>query len=358
MAELPENSGTLANFWRKITEPFESSAEKQKLDNQQYINEIKHVLEADFLSLEEAGKSEILQSFQQIEIKEFLDKITLPQIWPLELAILKKTQPKELLRRTWTIREKFKFQLGDDIYKRYQESLPKELRDEDLKNFSILKDEDQKKYSDILLEDNVNIARQMQRLGYYRIKRNESINERKNYVIEFTVLLTLSGIIFTLLLNYGVLTIDTEDGKAGAKYLLLIIFAGITGTAISLLQRIEKASNVSPHITDSIHEAIDIKLNMSDGYIRSLILCGAVFALLIHFISISEIVNFLGFLPKFENQGVIEPDKIFIKLILPPENPTSFAKLLIACFLAGFAERLVPDVLDSLIKKTETRPLK
>jgi hypothetical protein len=110
----------------------------------------------------------------------------------------------------------------------------------------------------------------------------------------------------------------------------------------SLLQRIEKASSISTHITDSIHEAIDRKLNMSDGYIVSLILCGAVFALLVHFISISEIVNFLGFLPKPENNGTTTADKIFIKLIAPPDNPNAFAKLLIACSLAGFAERLVP----------------
>jgi hypothetical protein len=159
-----------------------------------------------------------------------------------------------------------------------------------------------------------------------------------------------------LFLNYGMLPIDSEDGKAGAKYLLVILVAGICGTAISLLQRIEKASNISTHITDSIHEAVDIKLNMSDGYIISLILCGAVFALLVHFIAVSEIVNFLGFLPKLENKGAITVDKNFIKLISPPDNPTAFSKLQIACFLAGFAERLVPDVLDSLIKKTETKP--
>ncbi len=90
---------------------------------------------------------------------------------------------------------------------------------------------------------------------------------------------------------------------------------------------------------------------MSDRYIRSLIISGAVFALLIHFISISEIVNFMGFLPKFETQAVVSPKDIFIKLILPPSNLNSFAKLLIVCFLAGFAERLVPDVWIALLKK-------
>jgi hypothetical protein len=142
--------------------------------------------------LEETAKTEILQSFQQKEIKEFLSQITLAQIWPLELAIIKKIQFKELLRRTWTIREKYKFQLGEEIYKRYQESLPKELMDEELKSFSNLKEEDQRRFSDVLLEDNVNITRQMQRLGYYRIKRNESINERKGYVILFTLFVLVS----------------------------------------------------------------------------------------------------------------------------------------------------------------------
>ena len=179
MSSEPKKYEIFTRFWEKITEPYESSSDKKKLDNKQYIDEIKYVLEADFLSMEEIAKTEILQSFQQKEIKEFLGQITLAQIWPLELAIIKNTPAKELLRRTWGIREKFKFQLGEEIYKRYQESLPKELRDEELKNFSNLKEEDQRKFSEVLLEDNVNIARQMQRLGYYRIKRNESINERR-----------------------------------------------------------------------------------------------------------------------------------------------------------------------------------
>jgi hypothetical protein len=41
------------------------------------------------------------------------------------------------------------------------------------------------------------------------------------------------------------------------------------------------------------------------------------------------------------------------QLVISPDNRIDLAKLLLACFLSGFGERLVPDILDSLIKKTE-----
>lgn len=330
---------------------FLSSKTKIKKDHEQYLNELKYVLQADFLGLEKTARQEILANFSQEHIEELIKQISLPELWTLELWVLKKLNENELLRRTWIIREKFRFQLGDDIYKRYTENLPETIKDESLKKSSELNPED---YS-LLREDVINIARQMQRLGYYRIKRNECINERKSFVILVTMILTICGVIVFSLLRNDIFDFISQmdlQSKAGAKFFLLIVYSGIAGTAISLLQRIEKASNIAPHITDSVHEATDIMLNMSNAYIISLVVSGAFFALIVHIISIAQVINILDFLPKPES---VKSDYncIFIQLITPPTEPKEFAKLLIACFLSGFAERLIPDTLDSLIKKTE-----
>lgn len=330
---------------------FISSENKKEYERKQYTDELILVFKADFLALGQKEKQDVLDSFGCNSIEKLLENISIPDLWTLELLLLKKLSNTELLRRAWVIREKFRFQMGDDVYKKYTDNLPEVIKDDGLRNPSNLKDDEY----NLLRDDIVNITRQMQRLGYYRIKRNESISERKRYIIKFTVMLTLYGVLFTILilLNGFFGLFSEEQSIISAKFFLLIIYSGIAGTAISLLQRIEKASNIPPHITDSIHEASDVILNMSDAYITSLVVSGAFFALIVHFISIAEIVNVLDFLPKLSTNPNTPAKQAFIQLISPPAIPKDFAKLLIACFLSGFAERLIPDTLDSLIKKTE-----
>lgn len=318
-----------------------------------YIEGQKAPLEADFLLLDLEAQQEILSNFHVSDIKELLERVTIPQLWALELAILYRLAPSELQRRVWIVREKFQLKCGTDTYRHYYDSLPSSLQEKALSQDSPLTE-----HQTILLrDDTVSIARQLQRLAYIRISRSESINERKRFIIQATLFIMFLGfVIFQILDSSFNMLISSDEGKTGAKFLLLLVGSGMTGSAVSMLQRIEKASHAPPLITDSIHDTMQITLNMSNWYITSLLVSGAIFALLIHFISIAQLVNVLDFLPNTAKQDISDSIPVLKQLLILPANRVDLAKLLLACFLSGFGERLVPDILDSLIKRAKTVP--
>jgi hypothetical protein len=315
-----------------------------------YINGQKNSLEADFLLLDKAAQTLILENFEVSDIKELLSNINIPRLWTLELSILYNLSVNELVRRVWIVREKFRSLCGPDMYSNYYSSLPDCLQESALRS-GVPLDSHQ---TELLRDDTVAIARQLQRLAFIRIRRSESINERKRFVIQSTFFIMVLGFVVFCLLDSGIDIIEhTEAGKSGAKFLLLVVGSGVIGSAISMLQRIEKAANIPPAITDSLHDTMQITLSMSNWYITSLLVCGAVFALLVHFISVAHLVNVLDILPDVSAMKIPENTTILEQLLLPPDSRTDMAKLMLACFISGFAERMVPDILDSLVKKSE-----
>ena len=315
-----------------------------------YITGQKSPLEADFLLLSKEAQAEILENFNVSGIKELLDKINVPQLWTLELSILYRLSTNELLRRVWIVREKFKSQCGTELYQHYHDNLPKILQEESLCRDTAL---DDYQFS-LLRDDTVSIARQLQRLAYVRICRSESINERKRFIIQATLFIMLLGfLVFQLLDSNLNLLFTSEVDKSGAKFLLLVICSGMTGSAMSILQRIEKVAHIPPLITDNIHDTMQITLNMSNWYVTSLLVSGAIFALLVHFLCIAQLVNVLDILPNMSKLNIPSGTSSLQQLVISPDNRIDLAKLLLAYFLSGFGERLVPDILDSLIKKTE-----
>lgn len=313
-----------------------------------YIAGQKNSLEADFLLLSKEAQAIILKNFEVSDIKELLSTVNVPGLWTLELSILYHLSPNELRRRVWIVREKFKSLCGENIYSNYHNNLPAGLQEEALKSDSPLEEHQ----TELLRDDTVAIARQLQRLAFIRIRRSESINERKRFVIQSTLLMMILGFVVFCLLDSRIdIIVSSDSGKNGAKFLLLVIGSGITGAAISMLQRIEKAANIPPAITDSLHDTMQITLSMSNWYITSLLVCGAVFALLIHFISVAHLVNVLDILPDVSSLDIPKDTSILQQMLLPPGNRTDMAKLMLACFISGFAERLVPDILDTLVKK-------
>ncbi len=311
---------------------------KRYLDNQ------KDSIEADFLLLEKSGQKEVLDHLNSSDIVTLLANITIPQLWTTELLILSKLDSNSLVRRVWLIRQKFRSLCGDEVYKNYHDNSPVSIQDQSLTANAELQPEQ----LTLLRDDILSIVRQMQRLVYVRICRSESINERKRFVIQTALIIGLIGFSIFWLLKLGVIPIEPESNRVSLKFLLLIIGSGITGTTVSLLQRIEKATNIPPLITDTVHDATQITHNMSNWYVASLLVSGAVFALLIYLIAVSQLVNVLDILPSPDSmKSTTENDAL---LIMPPNNKADTAKLLLACFLSGFAERLVPDILDNLIK--------
>ena len=118
---------------------------------------------------------------------------------------------------------------------------------------------------------------------------------------------------------------------------LLALF-GLFGSTISVFRRVQTLALTNASSTDPALELMSLRLG-GIGVIVAL-LSGWVFAMLIGFILQSGFISAGELVPKFKPDGVLEP-------LATPDR----AKLLVFAFVAGFAERFVPDVIDRLTQK-------
>jgi hypothetical protein len=313
-------------------------------DPHSYADEVRQAIEADFLLLDTDRKTVFLSAYGLDTNKLDFSLATLPQLWSMEIFMLKSLSKDELSRRMWIIREKFRIQAGDAVYKNYTASLPDNISDEALKQGVT-----SESYI-ILKEDAVNVIRQMQRMNYYKMQRNLAINKKKEVPIFLFFGLLIVGIgIFSL----------TNHTMAGQSWqlILLTVYFGMIGAVVSLLQRLEQASNTATNFTDSAVNSSDIGQGMSNSYMISLVVSGAVFSVLVYLLSRSQLINILDLLPKPSESAecnVTSSQNFIGKFLCAPYDSAQTAKLLILCFISGFAERFVPDVLDSLIRRAKT----
>jgi hypothetical protein len=134
----------------------------------------------------------------------------------------------------------------------------------------------------------------------------------------------------------------------------LVLFAGATGAALSLQNRLQQV----PTTGDSIINLFSLKHARVSLWLSPI--TGALFALLAYLLFISGLVQGELF-PKIRiaqttaqlATAPLHYDRSFGSYLysMSPTDSLNFAKLLIFCFIAGFAERLIPDALDRLVVK-------
>jgi hypothetical protein len=116
----------------------------------------------------------------------------------------------------------------------------------------------------------------------------------------------------------------------------LVAFSGTLGALISVLRRIQNMAldgNTDKNLVDLEQGSTSIDYSP---------LLGAIFALLLLFLFMGGLLSGSVF-PLSSNDA---SGHSFLSCV--PIGCTNLAKLVIWCFLAGFAERLVPDALDKL----------
>lgn len=124
----------------------------------------------------------------------------------------------------------------------------------------------------------------------------------------------------------------------------LVALAGLFGGFVSVQQRLQSATDVDPFFK---------RLELSAGWGSIVLiapLMGMVFALVLFEIFISGAVSgnlFPKFIPLDPNKVDISSFQSF-SVGSTPGSPSDWAKLAVWGFIAGFAERLVPDVLSRL----------
>jgi hypothetical protein len=130
-----------------------------------------------FLLLDNDHKNAFLTAFGLDQNKPDFNAVTLPQMWSMDIFILKNLSTEELSRRMWIIREKFRLQAGDAVYANYVAQLPEKI------SGTALQQGVAPESHPLLKEDAVSISRQMQRMNYYRMQRDIAINKKKEVPI-------------------------------------------------------------------------------------------------------------------------------------------------------------------------------
>ena len=132
--------------------------------------------------------------------------------------------------------------------------------------------------------------------------------------------------------------------------LVSVLYAGVMGGAVSCARRLGNVSTTD----DALGSIIALK---NSRYVLIFApITGAVFAVVAMLLFMGEILSgplFPSF-AKLTSTGPISGGWPFAHALLPSTS-SAYALLFLWCFIAGFAERFIPDTLDSLTKRAEPR---
>jgi hypothetical protein len=149
-----------------------------------------------------------------------------------------------------------------------------------------------------------------------------------------------------------------QIGRNFYATLLTVVYAGVMGGFISSQRRMQ----MIPIEGDPLASIYALENGRNFYWLAPLM--GAVFAVVLMLMFQSGIIESSIFpkfaIPKISNSQVAAAESVgpipasskTQKFVLPV-NSTDYALLFLWCFLAGFAERFVPDALDRLISRTD-----
>lgn len=175
------------------------------------------------------------------------------------------------------------------------------------------------------------------------------MNEIDKQRISRLHLLTRRLIILTLIALVVFVSFFAYPFFYGGRLMIswLVFVCGIVGGFVSIQQRVKNISNE--------------ELELLCGSIWQVLLIpifGAVFALVLYSVFLSGLLNsnmFPAFaIPQPSSSG---PDTQFIIAVLRetyPQTGPDLAKLIFWCFVAGFAERFVPQIISNLTSKSDS----
>ncbi len=163
----------------------------------------------------------------------------------------------------------------------------------------------------------------------------------------FSATAILAAVLTVLLLNI-------ERGPSSFSILKLVVLVGALGAFVSALRRLYAFENIFPtqRFRDLLRQA---RLYV---VIYSLIppLIGAIAAAVLYVFFAAEIVKSPLF-PAFDCELEGDGCRRFKQFIdhWKPNGPTDYAKAVVWGFVAGFSERVVPDILNRLVERSEAR---
>jgi hypothetical protein len=251
--------------------------------------------------------------------KDETQEVDWDEMFQLELLLLRLMPKEKLQRKAWLIQKRWRSVVSPEARRLYDLSLKK----------------DHKQGHEELLADLEVLLQDL--FWHYRSSTawEEQSGKFANtgwllLLILLAALIAVSGLLFkvdsTLSLHLDWNVILTA---------LAVAFSGAVGGVLSMLQRLKKVS-------DEMHRSsqlIAIESSRSRIILQAM-LTGSVFALVLWLMFAGGLLS-----------GSLFPDLLKEKLLSLNTLNSVTAKLLVWAFIAGFAERFVPDLLDKLSLK-------
>lgn len=282
-------------------------------------------LEAEFRLLDMGTGAKSLERDRAAQIVEkSKDSLTWADMQVLDIAIMRLQPEAELRRRTWDLRGKLQAHVPAAIFAEYGKSDPPDPKAATL---------------EVLRGDATTIIGLIWQARIAHEARDNAIFRVRSMLFSAWLI----GI------SLAVLAAQVAELRLGLQ--VAIAIGGATGALVSILRRFQELAATPITSLDSQAELSAMR-HGSVSMLTSLFF-GAVFAFLLYIVFVAGLQGVIesSLVPQFSNclseascgGGVLD----FLRR-MAPKSDMDFAKLMVWSFVAGFAERLVPDVIDRL----------
>lgn len=281
---------------------------------------------------------ETQQIFKKIKEKRTKGELITIDRYMAENALLQFMPADRLRRASWSLRNRYKYAVGEDAYKVYVASVPPNPA-------SATEAE--------LRADLLHLLAEIQRIEIFR-----KFIEKSRYKIA-----CISGfvsLIFLLIVLCFIL-IKTRIYPEWPFQFTPLMFVGAAGALGGSLSTIQKVLSAKIW-TESIDQILEFQRSLMSWLFIPPVL-GVLFAVSLFMLFSSELLTGSPF-PKiatimphsilFEELGTPEKALAFLKHTSPVQA-SDFGKMIIWSFIAGFSQRFVPDALSRLAKESEPK---
>jgi hypothetical protein len=267
---------------------------------------------------------------QKIENILKVDKLALEwnHLYTFDLSLAKLQPLAKLPRIAWNLRARYRDVAGLREYEAYLASKPPELA-------PAANEDDLRADIEFLLNP--------LHLRYSMSPIRESVRDWLSKAVTVITVIGLFVVIaFVLLANNS----RSDDYIRPATFIVVLI-VGAMGGLVSMQQRFQSVSDQG----DPIHNISELARGWFSIFLSPI--SGAIFAAVLYFAISGGLLEGALF-PEITSSS--EGNGRFVSFIqnTHPKDEGEFAKLMIWSFIAGFAERFVPDTLSRFIEKQET----
>jgi len=262
--------------------------------------------------------------------------LTWNDLYAFDLLVTRLLPPERLSREVWSLRSRYRDVAGLREYEAYLSSRPPDLAGQ-------VEEKELRADIEYLLSQIY--------LRYAITPMNQEVSDHISRRVTSVILIGVVIIIFVGLVKIiGVMEETTPPAT-----LFLVMFVGAMGGLLSMQQRYQSVSREG----DPIHNISELMQNWSRLFLPAI--SGAIFAVLLYMLVIAGLLEgelFPKFLPEVTKQP--EPANQLVGTALSdllqqgrPASRRDYAKLIIWSFIAGFAERYIPDTLSRFISRKE-----